>query len=213
MIKALECADDIELDDDAPRTWEQLDAATREKVIDKNRDWNVNYGGWWDSTYEDAKRMAEILGIRADEIYFSGFWSQGDGACFAGRYNHKADAAQAIRAEADDKELHRIADALTLLQMTLKLERGCIASGTISQSGRYCHSGSMDFELDVDLSDGDLGIHGGELQKDLLQLMRDFADWIYAQLEAEHEYLTSDEAITEAIKDNGYLFDSDGSII
>jgi hypothetical protein len=212
MVDAPECADDIELDDDAPRTWEQLDVATREKVIEKNRDWNVSYE-WWDFTYKDATRMGEILGIRVDQINFSGFWSQGDGACFIGRYDHKVDAAQAIRAEAGDEGLHRIADALTLLQMTLKLEHGCIASGTITKSGRYCHSGCMDFELEIDLQDGDLGFDGDALSNELRRLMRDFADWTYKQLEAEHEYLTSDEAIIEAIKDNDYLFDSEGSII
>jgi len=59
---------------------------------------------WWDSTYEDAEQVAEVLGIdikqRAipthggrtiDEpaIYFSGFCSQGDGACFEGSYRYK----------------------------------------------------------------------------------------------------------------------------
>ena len=53
---------------------------------------------WYDAVYEDFQRIAEILGLdlntrsvrlmgggmRQDPcIWFTGFWSQGDGACYA----------------------------------------------------------------------------------------------------------------------------------
>lgn len=51
-----------------------------EKVIEKHRDINVSFD-WWDFIYEDFnERNNEYFGI--DKIYFSGFWSQGDGAMF-----------------------------------------------------------------------------------------------------------------------------------
>ena len=55
---------------------------------------------WWDAVYEDFERVCEILGIRLKttpvrlmgggtrqkpSIWFSGFWSQGDGASYAER--------------------------------------------------------------------------------------------------------------------------------
>ena len=50
-------------------------------------------------------------------IWFSGFWSQGDGACFEGRYAYAPRASLRIRDYAPrDTELHRIADALQALQ-------------------------------------------------------------------------------------------------
>ena len=54
---------------------------------------------WYDAVYEDFRRIAEILGIRFKTrtvrlmgggarqepcIWFTGFWSQGDGAAFEG---------------------------------------------------------------------------------------------------------------------------------
>ena len=44
------------------------------------------------------------------------------------------------------------------------------------------------------------------------QYMRDFADWIYAQLEAEWEYQNSDDHVDESIRINGYEFDEFGNI-
>src|SRR5690606_14525245 len=58
---------------------------------------------WYDAVYEDFQRIAEILGVRFKTrtirfmgggtrqqpcIWFSGFCSQGDGACFEGRYDY-----------------------------------------------------------------------------------------------------------------------------
>ena len=70
---------------------------------DKARTWYRELGphdDWWDAVYEDFERVCEILGIRLKttpvrlmgggtrqkpSIWFSGFWSQGDGAAYAER--------------------------------------------------------------------------------------------------------------------------------
>jgi hypothetical protein len=49
------------------------------------------------------------------------------------------------------------------------------------------------------------------LEDDVTQLMRDFADWIYKNLEAEHDYLTSDECIDQYLAEE--KFDSLGQVI
>lgn len=52
----------------------------------------------------------------------------------------------------------------------------------------------------------------GDDEDDVIQLMRDFADWIYEQLEKAYDYRTSDEAVEESIIANEYEFDENGSI-
>ncbi len=44
----------------------------------------------------------------------------------------------------------------------------------------------------------------------VIEALRDLARWPYRQLEREYEYLTSDEAVDEAIAANDYTFTSDG---
>ena len=54
-------------------------------LIDEHRDWNVDGGSdWWQPTFEDFVDVAKAFGIAIDfdDIQFSGFWSQGDGASF-----------------------------------------------------------------------------------------------------------------------------------
>lgn len=40
----------------------ELSEQAKDAARDANRDWNVHYD-WWDYVYEDAVRMAAILGI------------------------------------------------------------------------------------------------------------------------------------------------------
>lgn len=105
----------------------ELSEAAKEKA----RNWYRDLGpheDWWDAVYEDFERVCEILGIclkttavrlmgggaRAKPcIWFSGFWSQGDGACFEGYWSHAKGAATRIRDYAPtDATLHGIADRL-----------------------------------------------------------------------------------------------------
>lgn len=185
------------------------------------------YDDWWSFVYEDAVRMGELLGIfisttlhtsnkgrnySTTDISFSGFWSQGDGASFEGTYTVAPDASAAIRAEApQDETLHRIADQLSLLQTTRRLLGLEPFSATIRTSGNYSHSGTMDITINYDVDEDDEAFYDDSLEKSVTQLMRDFADWIYNQLENEHDYLTSDEVVDEQLAEE--KFDEAGAVI
>ena len=197
--------------------FDDLGAKAKEHALKRYRDWWVQ-DDWWNNVYEDAAHMAELLGISIDEkhglaIYFSGFWSQGDGASFMGTYRPRADAYDALRMHTDDETLVNLAERLTVLNVGWMLTPDVIGvrAGIRISSSRYCHSASMNVEIDF------LTLRGGvEVDDDSTELtacMREFADWIYKQLEAEHEYLTSDEFLTEQFCDGETKFDEDGDMI
>ena len=184
---------------------------------------------WWDGVFEDAVRMGALLGIQIStthhvssrkghpdyqttDIFFSGFWSQGDGASFEGAYAFVPGASAAIRAEAPkDKTLHRIADQFSLLQATRRLLGLEPFSATIKTTGGYCHSGTMDVTVNSEDDDDEHNEVGEDLEDQVTQLMRDFADWIYNQLETEHDHLTSDEVVDEQLAEE--KFDEAGAVI
>lgn len=177
-----------------------------------------------DFVREDAACIAEILGIdlltrpvklmggstRYDPcIYYSGFWSQGDGACFEGAYRYKKGALQKLKAHIGnqskgDKELLRIAETLQRIQSKYFYK----LTATMEHRGHYYHSGCM--RVNVEHADDTYR----EIPEDeITQCMRDFADWIYDQLENEYEYQNSDKAITESIIANEYEFNEEGEIV
>lgn len=177
---------------------------------------------WWRSTSEsddlsdseDWHAIADILGISfggtkaRPAIYWSGFCSQGDGASWEGSYAYAKGAPRKMRAYAPlDKELHRIADELQAVQRRNFYR----LSATVDhpRHARYQHSGTMG--ISVDNSEYGWRAVGEDAGEAIDQLMRDFADWIYSQLEKQWEYVNSDENVDESIRINEYEFDEDGN--
>jgi len=201
--------------------FDELSPAAKEKAREEFREGNMDYD-WWENTYADVAQCAAILGIeintrydknpkgetvpRGPEILFSGFWSQGDGACFEGTYSWAKGCAKAIKKYAPkDEELHRIGRELSSLQR--KLNRSAVA--TMRHSGHYYHSGCMSVDVSSDWDKAQDYVPGG-WEDQLTKLMRDFANWIYRQLETEYDWLNADEQVDEAIMANEYEFTEDG---
>lgn len=188
--------------------FEELSDAAKEKARAWFRTDYPDYE-WWDSVYADAESIFTILGIDARDrrgkspaIQFSGFWSQGDGACFEGSYSYAKGSARAIKRYAPkDEELHRI--AYELMQVQKRNRYGITAQ--LTHRDRYSHEYSV--SIDVDGCDDSSKSSDGETVRDLL---RDMMRWIYSTLEKEHEYLTSDENVDESIIANEYEFEEDG---
>lgn len=175
--------------------YQDLSPEQKAKFRDANRDRNVDDVDWWNGVYEDFIGFAELLGITTSiqHVAFSGFWSQGDGACFTGSWSPRLDASTEIRKHApEDIELHRIADALVALGMKHKMLNQQVSASISRRAGIYMHSNMMDVELEVD---------GWPEDTAHVQTFRDLADWLYKSLEQEYTYLTSDESLNEALQD------------
>ena len=139
---------------------------------------------WYENVIDAAKEIGAILGFHIDNVYFSGFWSQGDGACFTGDLYYAKGAARRIREYApQDTELHDIADRWTALQRA----NFYAISGTVSHSGHYYHSGCTTFDFE-DARHNYGWTNGGFDEDEAKQIARDFMDWIYSRLETEYEY-------------------------
>ena len=184
--------------------------------LDTHRDINVDHD-WWDSVCDDFQQICEILGIELNdnEPRFSGFWSQGDGASWAGRYRAQGlgyagleylptyDLAPAkIREHAPkDEALHRIADELCFLAR--------IYGPTFAKVGRSSLRYSHEMTMQIDEWEPYYEEHedrpeevATHIEETLLEQFRDLARWLYSTLEDEHDCLTSDEAVAETLEAN-----------
>lgn len=67
-------------------TFDELEGRAKEKA----RQWLVDAAldsDWWECVYADAKEDGDKRGFEIEDIRFSGFWSQGDGASWTGSVN------------------------------------------------------------------------------------------------------------------------------
>ena len=176
---------------------EELEGRAKENALAWLRKDSTDYD-WYDSVFEDAKKCASILGIEIDDIYFSGFYSQGGGACFNGRFSYAKGWKKALKAYAPiDAELLRIGQELQEIQKPFMYG----LSGTIDCNDRYKSTKAVFHWSEDNMPDDDLS-----------QAFTDFASWIYKRLRAEYDWLTSEECLIENANSNGYAFDSEGRI-
>ena len=99
---------------------EELDERAQREAYNQYSECGLSYE-WWDFIYDDVKQSASIIGIEINKIYFSGFSSQGDGACFEGSYKYAPGWRKALIAEYGQnngslKEVIEIAEQLQAVQ-------------------------------------------------------------------------------------------------
>jgi hypothetical protein len=208
--------------------FDELDEEAKERAREWYRAGNCEDSSWSEAVIDDAAEIATMLGIDLCQtayktmggetkykptVYFSGFWSQGDGACFEGTWRARDVQADKLKADApQDKELHRIADGLA--ELAKEYPDGYFS---VKHRGHYSHSGCTSFDVELPNSALDEMIYGSfEYQakesairhdeETLIQLARDFMDWIYKQLKKEWDYQNSDEQVEESIRANEYEF-------
>ena len=183
--------------------WTALPDDVQERLLEEHRDLNVLHD-WSDETIAEFKAKALALGIDVDDVYWSGFWSQGDGACFTGRIADWSKFLAAVKPDIDPAVGGWVYDNSTRMRIRTR--------------GSYCHSGTMTTEFEFqdldqppDLEDLQLSLwrvltkNGNilyEMERDILAYLRDLADGLYRDLEKEYEDLTSDEAVVDALLAN-----------
>ena len=217
--------------------FKELSDKAKEKVMADHFEHGLAYE-WWDDVYETAKEDGDARGFEIDDIRFSGFSSQGDGASWTGRVRVGRYLDWKIpQMLADDPDLPaytvlREFVENTLLIISIEISRG---------GGMYVHEGTM--RCDMDSHDfgstdpdewGDITLHNGVLAgarvADLLDAYafdkvidnliqksfedaKDYAREIYRQLEKEYDWLTSEEVFAELADANDWRFDESGDFL
>lgn len=190
-------------------TLDELSEEAREKARDWFRDmsgvdFNDIHG---ECVIDDAKECLAMLGINVDNVYYSGFSSQGDGACFEGFYSYKKGWKKELRGSigGDDlEELERIGNELQAIQSRAfyKLE------ASVTHRGRYYHEQSVDINVEID---DEYRYASEEEEEGIADLLRECMQWIYSNLQSEYEFQNSDEMVDENLLANEYTFDEDGN--
>jgi hypothetical protein len=176
----------------------------KEKLIEQHRYINVEHDQWWDCVYADFREDMKAVGINVTRMYFSGFCSQGDGACFEGLLDN----------------------ALTYLDHHHKgqypmirklLEAGGDVYVNCEHRGHYYHQNCTEFWADADTLTGmldqptefhetiveqwqeELTDEMDAFEKDVIEQWRSYMQDLYSKLEDEYDHLTSDEAVWDTI--------------
>lgn len=188
-----------------------------DKLIEKHRHINIHGYDWFTHLYEDNKHHLLSRGFTVENTYFSGFWSQGDGACFTGVAH---DMAQFMRAEG-------LAEHFPL---TFALAQHGGVSVRVGHRDRYYHEYSVGYDFyaatfaDVHPGDHDelepffdvwddcVEAEREGFEEAVKDALRAHMRSLYRLLEEEYDYLTSDDAVRQALEDNDICDDEDDDL-
>lgn len=177
---------------------------------ERARDWyrkGLSGQGLWDGdcVIEDAQQCLALAGFNVDKVFYSGFSSQGDGACFNGGWDARNVNAAGMKEHApQDAELHRIADECARIAALFPT-----ASLSVKHSGRYSHQYCTVNIVDENGDEIDTAA-AQDAEKALIEASRDAMAWIYRQLEADWDWRNGDEQVDESIEANEYTFTEEG---
>jgi hypothetical protein len=198
--------------------YKELSDTEKEQAFKRHQEYaQSNDYYWWESTQEYWVEKLEELGITTsiNQMYFSGFGSQGDGACFTGSINLKG----FLEAHPDLKKEH-----VKLYMAVIPFDgRGAACEYYDLELTRH-GSTNYNHEKSVHLGSWDLNIlpeydteEGEDYERliidaeaDIEWQCREYMKELYNDLEKEHEYMQSMECFLEEVdyKD----FDEDGSL-
>lgn len=183
---------------------QDTESEIKDELIEKHWDINVDHD-WWEYTYDEFKIEMQTKGITVNDMNFTGFYSQGDGASFTGRI----DMIQFLKVH----ELEQRFMAATFFagqgELYVDINRG---------SGRYYHENSVNFELTTDTYNNYeddsvryqvyetmnevLDTEIKDLETEVEDICKGYMQDLYSKLRDEYESLTSREAIWDTIVAN-----------
>lgn len=171
------------------------------------REYALDYE-WWDYIDESFKEKCKALGISVDDITFSGFYSQGDGAAFCGSVDVSAYMEQHNLTESypalylavkDDGSYVRIS---TSHRGHMRSDGSNECANQTAPSGVFSDLPQEDWEELVDAQANEACLEDG-----VLEWCNELASELYCDLENEYEHLTSKESFIDSCECNEITFE------
>ena len=182
---------------------QDTESEIKDELIEKHWDINVDHD-WYQYTYDEFKIEMQTKGITVDEMNFTGFYSQGDGASFTGR----VDMIQFLKVHGLEEHF---------MGATFFAGQGELWADITRGTGRYCHQHSVEatliddtynnfddevrFEVYTRMEEV-LNDEWKDLEEEVNKICRGYMQDLYRQLRDEYEALTSKEAIWDTIVAN-----------
>ncbi len=177
-------------------TFQELSEKAKAKALADYYDINTDFN-WYECNIEYWQEKLGAIGFENAEIFFSGFSSQGDGACFDSDINLDKLARHL------NCNLQRLAPFMEYL------------SGHISTiNNHYSHEHTRRFSLDDCLPDNYPCMENylNDFADSIEALRLELCKALYKELEKEYYFLCSDEQIIESFEANEFVFTKDGKL-
>ena len=196
-------------------TFEELSDDAKSVALDhmREKEYHVDDDYWYEHMFDHFKEIGSILGIEIKNIYFTGFWHQGDGACFEGSYSYQKGWRKKLEDLVPEYE-QRFSDVVDIAETLQEVQRRHFykLSASVDKTYRSCHSRSPTITVSHDDCGWWWDSHNPVDEDEVKEALRSYMDWMYKSLQDEYEYRTSDECLTETAIDLELEFYATGKL-
>lgn len=186
-------------------TFNELNEEAKAKALETHNHILVDDNDWHDPLLEGFKEDMEAIGFADVKPGYSGFWSQGDGACFT---------CQSVDLVKVFEHMKSINYNDIPKAWAGAANKGSLTGSIIKLHPQYSHSNTI--RACVDYSGSPRQLPGSELDQIevvLTAYVRDLSDKLYADLEIQYDAETSEEAVGTELEEREYLFTEEGQHI
>ena len=174
----------------------ELSEKVQQKLIEDNREHEVDQDDWFEPITEGFEEDMKSAGIDDITIGFTGFWSQGDGACFHGKVTDNRKLIETLKEE-DYLEKELNIPGIDELNIAI-----------IKITHRYEHANTIVADID------DWGEYDCDhLETAITKWARDKSNKLYTTLEQYYEELTSDDNVRDYLVEKGEVFLENGNCL
>ena len=174
-------------------TFAELSNSAKEVALENNR-YNNTHFDWYEPVYEGFKYQAEEAGFQVEDMFFSGFYSQGDGAMFT-------------YCGFNDTLLNNFVDQLDLSDADKVIVKAQgVVSGKGLHRGNYYHEKSCEHHIWLESNNPDweyatdlISQHDDAFSEYVIKTYEDLCGELYGDLREYLDELTSDDYIAEVL--------------
>lgn len=161
---------------------------------------------------DNLKPLLAALGIDADEILYSGYAVQGDGACFTGTYRYRLNWRKALAEVAGDDLLAKLTEFGEQFDAISRDGRMPDVVRIVHNDRHYVHNCTISAQPMPD-EDGDIDPQEADCLRGLTEVFQSLAYWMWKQIAEAHQEFNSDDAVDDGLEQEGHVFDKNGRFI
>jgi len=186
-------------------TFDELSEEAKEKALET---WNANND--YMEIIDTFVELLESLNLPNAKIYYSGFWSQGDGLCFEMSASEMHHIDLNVLEKSFPKEYwewaHQFAEKMNCVT-AIKEDTGVVVTST--HRGQYYHENSVIIDVEP-LEVLEEWRTWEKTEEVVIRLFRKLMSEMYAFLEKNYNYYSSMECFQEIAKGNEWRFLKNG---
>ena len=192
--------------------FDELSKESQDVAIEHFRQWIGEVDDSGQFVIEMWEEELAEKGFEDAKIYYSGFWSQGDGACFDADVNWK----QFIKFYKLEEKYKELMEYAKEYEMTFSIHSTGFSNHYSHSKTRYVELENIEPDYGMDNKETakskEMEILAQNLEGEIEATRYELSEELYKELEAAYEETQTDEYVIDGIKANDYDFTEDGKV-